>query len=127
MNVLLWILQGLLAALFLLAGLMKASQSKNVLRERGGKRTEWLDDVSAGTVRLIGLLELLAGIGLIVPQLTGILPWLTPLAAVGLVLTMIGAMTVNVRYGNRVAIIENIVLLLLAGFVAYSRFVLIPA
>ena len=87
----------------------------------------WIDDVSAGTIRVIGILELLAGFGLILPQLTGILPWLTPLAAVGLILTMIGALAVNVRYGNRAAIVENIVLLLLAAFVAYGRFVLVPA
>ena len=87
----------------------------------------WVDDVSAGTVKLIGILELSAGIGLILPQLTGILPWLTPSAAVGLVLTMIGAMIMNVRHGNRMAIVENIVLLLLAGSVAYGRFILIPA
>ncbi len=85
----------------------------------------WVDDVSDSTIKLIGILELLAAIGLILPQLTGILPWLTPLAAVGLVLTMIGAMIVNVR--NRITIIKNIVLLLLAAFVAYGRFVLIPA
>jgi uncharacterized membrane protein YphA (DoxX/SURF4 family) len=127
MNIVLWILQGLLVVLFLMAGLMKASQSKDALKERGGKHMNWVDDVSDGTVRLIGLLELLAGIGLILPQLTGILPWLTPLAAVGLVLTMIGAMMVNVRHGNRVAIVENIVLLLLAAFVAYGRFIIIPA
>ena len=87
----------------------------------------WVDDVSASRIRLIGILELLAGIGLILPQLTGILPWLTPLAAVGLVLTMIGALIVNVRNDNRLVIIENIVLLLLAAFVAYGRFVLFPA
>ncbi len=127
MNIALWILQGLLAVLFLMAGLMKASKSKDALKERGGEHMNWVDDVSAGTVKLIGILELLAGIGLILPQLTGILPWLTPLAAVGLVLTMIGALTVNVRHGNRLAVVENIVLLLLAGFVAYGRFLLIPA
>ncbi len=127
MNVALWILQGLLAVVFLLAGSMKASKSKEALKERGGKQMDWVDDVSAGTVKLIGTLEMLAGIGLLLPHLTGILPWLTPLAAVGLVLTMIGALVVNVRNGNRFAIVENSVLLLLAAFVAYGRFLLVPA
>ena len=127
MNVALWILQGLLTLVFLMAGFMKVSQSKDALKKRGGKQMYWVDDVSANTVRLIGTLELLAGLGLILPHLTGILPWLTPLAAVGLVLTMIGAMMVNARKGNRLAILENSVLLLLAAFVAYGRFLLIPA
>jgi uncharacterized membrane protein YphA (DoxX/SURF4 family) len=127
MNVALWILQGLLAVVFLLAGSMKASKSKEALKERGGEHMNWVDDVSAGTVKLIGILEILAGIGLLLPHLTGILPWLTPLAAVGLALTMIGALVVNVRNGNRFAIAENIVLLLLAAFVAYGRFLLVPA
>ncbi len=91
MNIVLWILQGLLAAMFLMAGLIKATKSKDEIKEAGGERMAWVDSVSASNVRLIGILELLAGIGLILPQVTGILPWLTPLAAVGLVLTMIGA------------------------------------
>lgn len=127
MNVVLWVLQGLLTLLFLMAGFMKLSKSKGVLKERGGKQMAWVDDVADSTIKLIGSLELLASIGLILPQLTRILPWLTPLAAVGLVLTMIGALTVNIRHGNRIAIVENIVLLLLAAFVAYGRFMLIPA
>ena len=70
---------------------------------------------------MIGIVELLAGIGLI-------LPWLTPLAAVGLVLTMIGAMPLPLRRGDRVqAIVTIIVLILLAAYVADGRFVLIPA
>ncbi len=125
MNIVLWIVQGLLAAVFLMAGFMKVSKSKDELKKKGGKQMSWVDDVSDSTIKLIGILELLAAIGLILPQLTGILPWLTPLAAVGLVLTMIGAMMVNVR--NRITIIKNIVLLLLAAFVAYGRFILIPA
>jgi uncharacterized membrane protein YphA (DoxX/SURF4 family) len=127
MNIVLWVVQGLLTLLFLMAGLMKVSKSKDELKKRGGKQMIWVDDVSASRIRLIGILELLAGIGLILPQLTGILPWLTPLAAVGLVLTMIGELIVNVRNDNRLVIIENIVLLLLAAFVAYGRFVLFPA
>ncbi len=125
MNIVLWIAQGLLAAVFLMAGFMKVSKSKDEIKKIGGKQMIWVDDVSANTIKLIGILEVLAAIGLILPQLTGILSWLTPLAAVGLVLTMIGAMIVNVR--NRITIIKNIVLLLLAAFVVYGRFVLIPA
>lgn len=128
MNIALWILQGLLAAMFLMAGFMKASKSKDEIKESGGERMAWVDDISANNIKLIGILEILAGIGLILPQLTGILPWLTPLAAIGLALTMIGALMLHVRRGDGVqAIVTNVVILLLAAFVAYGHFVLIPA
>lgn len=75
---------------------------------------------------ILAIMLLMAG--LILPQLTGILPWLTPVSAVGLVLTMMGAVILHMRRGDGVkAISVNIMLLLLAAFVAYGRFVLLPA
>lgn len=128
MNIILWILQGLLAAMFLMAGFMKASRSKDELKEKGGGRMDWTDDLSANNIKLIGIVEVLAGIGLLLPQMTGILPWLTPLAALGLVLTMVGAIILHIRRGDGPqAIVPNIVFLLFAAFVAYGRFVLISA
>lgn len=124
MNVILWIIQGLLAVIFLMAGMMKATQTKAGLKEKGGERMAWVDSLSDNNIKLIGILEILAGIGLIVPQLTGILPWLTPLAAVGLIFTMIGAIALHLKRGDSMqAIATNIVLLILAAFVAYGRFV----
>ena len=128
MNIALWIVQGLLAVVFLMSGFMKVSKSKDELKESGGERMAWVEDLTDRNIRLIGILELLASISLVLPQLTGILPWLTPLAAVGLVLTMIGAITLHIRRGDGPqAIGMNIVLLLMAAFVAYGRFVLVPA
>ncbi len=128
MNIALWVLQGLLAALFLMAGFMKATKSKAEIKESGGERMAWVDSVSAGNLRLIGILEVLIALGLVLPQLTGILPWLTPLAAVGFVCTMIGAAILHLqRKDGAQALVTNIVLLLLAAFVVYGRFVLIPA
>ena len=128
MNIALWIVQGLLAVMFLMAGFMKVSKSKDEIKASGGERMAWVEDLTDRNIRLIGILELLASTGLVLPQLTGILPWLTPLAAVGLVLTMIGAITLHVRRGDGPqAIGMNIVLLLMAAFVAYGRFVLVPA
>jgi len=127
MNIVLWILQGLLAILFLLFGGMRVVKSKDELKEMGDGRMDWVDDLSAGQVKLIGILEVLAAIGLILPALTNILPILTPLAAVGLVLTMVGAITLHLRRGDpRQALVMNAVLLLVATFVAYGRFVLVP-
>jgi uncharacterized membrane protein YphA (DoxX/SURF4 family) len=123
MNIVIWIVQGLLAAMFLMAGLMKASQPK----EKLSKNMAWVNDLSDSNVKLIGVLEILAAIGLVLPQVTGVLPWLTPLAAVGLGLIMVGAIITHVRRNENSVIGINIVLLLLAAFVAYGRFILIPA
>ena len=87
MNIVLWIVQILLALAFAMAGVMKTTQPIEKLATNMG----WVKDFTAQIVRLIGTLELLAAVGLILPAVTGILPWLTPVAAIGLVLTMVGA------------------------------------
>jgi hypothetical protein len=69
------------------------------------------------TVRAIGAVETVGAIGLILPALTGTLPWLTPLAAGGLVLLMIGAAFFNLRHHKYQGIVTNEVLMVLAGFV----------
>ena len=126
MNTVLWIVQGLIAVMFAMAGLMKLSKSRDDLMKQ--KDMIWVESVSAGNIRLIGLLELLAAVGLIVPQLTGILPWLTPLAALGLVLTMEGAVALHVKRGDGMKMISrNILFMLLAGIVAIGRFMIVPA
>ncbi len=122
MNIALWIVQGLLALVFGMTGMMKLTQPKAKLAAQMG----YVEDFSQGSVRLIGALELLGAIGLILPALTGILPMLTPLAALGLVLTMIGAMLTHLRRKEYPMIAANLVLLLLALFVAYGRFVAYP-
>jgi uncharacterized membrane protein YphA (DoxX/SURF4 family) len=121
MGIALWVAQVLLAAAFLVSGATKLSQPK----EKLAKNMAWVEDFSQGTVRIIGALEVVGAIGLVLPALTGILPWLTPIAALGLVLTMIGAALTHLRrteYGN---IAMNAVLLVLAAFVVYGRFVLV--
>ena len=122
MNITLWVVQILLALAFVMAGIMKVTQPVDRLEARMG----WVKDVGPRGVRLIGTLEILGAIGLIFPAVTGILPWLTPLAATGLVLTMIGAMITHGRRGEYSQIGINVVLLLLALFVAYGRFVIVP-
>ena len=122
MNIALWMVQGLLAIAFLMAGVLKATQPKEKLAERMG----WVHDFSPGTIKLIGVLEVLGAFGLILPMLTGILPWLTPLAAACLVLTMLGAIAVHLRHSEMASLPVNVVLLVLAAFVVYGRFVLAP-
>lgn len=122
MDTALWILQVLLAVAFVGAGLMKLTQPKAKIAER----MAWANDFSDTQVKFIGLVELLGAVGLILPAITRILPILTPLAAVGLVLTMIGAALVHVRRGEIPMIVPNLVLLVLAAIVAYGRFVAFP-
>ena len=122
MNIVLWIVQIVLALAFAIAGIMKVTQPVNRLETRMG----WVKDVGPRGVRLIGSLEILGAIGLILPAITGIWPWLTPLAAAGLALTMVGAMITHGRRGEYSSIGANLVLLLLALFVVYGRFVIVP-
>ncbi|MEV4581416.1 DoxX family protein [Nonomuraea jabiensis] len=119
MNVALWIIAGLLALAFLGAGLMKLSQPKEKLAASG---MAWTEDFSAGAVKGIGALELLAAIGLVLPAALGIVPVLTPLAAAGLVIVMIGAAVTHARRKEYQGIVINAVLLVLAAVVAWGRF-----
>ncbi len=122
MNIVLWVVQGLLAAAFLMAGSNKLMRSKEQLKPM----MAWVEDFSPQTLRIIGAVEVLGAIGLILPAATGILPGLTPLAAVGLVLTMLGAAATHLRRTEYPLIGVNAVLLLLALFVAYGRFAMAP-
>ena len=94
------------------------------LRAKSGKS---LNRFFPDVVRVIGALEVLGAIGIVLPALSGILPRLTPLAALGLVLTMIGAALTHLRRKEHGGIAVNAVLLILAAFVAYGRFFVLPA
>jgi len=114
----LWIVQGLLAALFLFAGVMKL-----VLP---------LDQMT-GTIplpgaflRFIGVVEVLGAVGLILPSLLRIRPGLTPLAACGLVIIMIGAVWITVAGGDVAPAMIPLLVGVLAAFVAYGRWRLAP-
>jgi uncharacterized membrane protein YphA (DoxX/SURF4 family) len=120
MNVVLWIIAGVLALAFLAAGLTKLSRSKEKLATTNGMG--WTNDVSAGTIKIIGGLEVLAAIGLILPAALGVAPVLVPLAALGLVLVMIGAVVTHARRKENQAILAPLVLLLLAAVVVWGRF-----
>lgn len=109
----LWIIQILVALGFGLAGLGKVLQSKEKLLSR----MAWVNDFSQSQVRMIGLLEVLGALGVILPAATGILPWLTPVAAAGLVLVMVGAMLTHIRRKEYPIVPVNLVLLILAALV----------
>jgi hypothetical protein len=120
MNIALWVAQSLLALVFLSTGLAKATLSKERLIMTG---QTGVAPYPLWFIRMIGTLELLGVVGLIAPQATGIAPVLTPLAAVGLAIIMVGAATTHWSLGERVPVFAvNLVLFLISLFVAVGRF-----
>jgi uncharacterized membrane protein YphA (DoxX/SURF4 family) len=115
----LWIAQVLLAAIFLATGTTKLTQPR--LKMAAGPM-RWAADVTDRQFRTIGLLEVVGAIGLILPAALGIAPLLTSLAAVGLVLVMVGAIYTHVRYDESERLAVPIVVLALALFVALEGF-----
>jgi hypothetical protein len=109
----LWIVQALLAALFLFAGGMKLILPLDKLTGPV--------ELPGWFIRFIGVCEVLGGLGLILPGLLRIRPGLTPLAAVGLVIIMIGAIAITLQGGLLSAALISLVVGLLAAFVAYGR------
>lgn len=118
MDIALWIVAGLLAVLFLAAGVAKALTST----EKLVASMAWVEGFSPGVVKLIGVLEVLAAIGLILPAWADIAPILVPFSATGLAIVMALAATVHARRGESQMIVVNVVLLAGAVFVAWGRF-----
>ena len=118
MNIALWIIAAVLAVLFLASGLQKLTQPY----EKLAKTMRWADKLGATAVKAIGVLEVLAAVGLILPAALGIAPVLVPLAATGLVLLMAGAIITHLRLGETQPLAMNIALLVLAAVVVWGRF-----
>ena len=113
----LWIVQGLLAALFLFAGGMKLAIPMEKLAS---------PLLSGAFVRFIGVVEVLGALGLILPGLLRIGPKLTPLAAAGLVIIMVGAVAISVATGPVAGALVPLITGLLAAYIAYGRTRLVP-
>lgn len=119
MNTALWIIQGLLSVMFVMAGVMKSTQPIDKLLKSG---VTWVDRFPLATVRIIGLSELLGALGLFLPWLLNIIPVLTPVAASALAFIQLLAIFHHAKHKESKAIVFNIVLLTLAAFVAYGRY-----
>jgi uncharacterized membrane protein YphA (DoxX/SURF4 family) len=123
MNIVLWIIQILLALLFLFAGGTKLVLPIDVLMSMGSPNAIPLPGL---LVRFIGVCEILGALGLILPGLLRIRPGLTPLAAVGLVIIMIGATVLTAAGDGFAMALPPLVVGVLAAFVAYGRWRLAP-
>ncbi len=122
MSIALWIAQVLLAGMYGMAGNMKMFQPDSV---RKNAQMTWAHDKQDEYIRFVGISELLGAVGLILPILTGILAWLTPVAAIGLsLIQLLAIFSVHLPKKEYNVIPVNIVLLALSVFVTYGRFAL---
>jgi uncharacterized membrane protein len=120
MNIALWIVQALLAALFLFAGGIKlVMPMEEMMKQMPIPLPGWF-------VLFTGVVEVLGAIGLILPRLLGIRPGLTPLAAAGLMIVMIGATVYTFAAGDVASALIPLVVGLITAFVAYGRWRLTP-
>ena len=121
MKVALWTVQVILAVAFLFAGVLHGFRQEEAKAQLG-----WPAAVSPALLTFIGIVEIAGAIGLVLPALTNRLPWLTPLAALGLVALMLLAILFHISRGEYPNVLFNVVLLVLAAFVAYGRWALVP-
>ena len=114
MNIVLWILQVLLAAAFLAHGLLFLFPPPAIAALMNASLPRWFQ-------LFLGIAEILAAVGLILPGLTRILPWLVTWAAVGIIIVMVSATIYHVVRGEISSAAVTLVLLAMATFVAYQR------
>lgn len=122
MNIALWIVASVLAVGFTAGSIVKLTWS----HERYAAKLHWPADFTAGQVRFIGVVELLGGLGLLLPGLLDIAPVLVPIAASGMALYMAGAVTERVRRNEPKELLGDLVFLTALLFVAWGRFGLVP-
>ena len=117
MNLALWIVSGLLATAYLFSGGGKLILTKEKIATMSSS-AGWVEDFSPGSVRAIGALEALGAVGLVLPAVLDIAPGLVPLAALGLVMIMVGAVITRIRRQEFKVMVADLGYLILAGFVA---------
>lgn len=125
MNTVLWVLTGLLGAAVTIGGATMLVLSKERYRSLH-ETQQWVDDFTAGQVKVIGTIKLLGALGLLLPAIGDVAPGLVPVAACGLALFMAGAGTTRFRRHEMVSLVGDLVFLGLFAFVAWGRFELEP-
>ncbi|HEY7221971.1 MAG TPA: DoxX family protein [Candidatus Binatia bacterium] len=118
MHIALWVVQVLLAAEFLFSGVMKFVMPVEEMTKQMA--------LPGWFLHFIGVAEVLGGLGLILPGLFGVGSGVTPIAAAGLVVIMIGACVITLMIGGGVLVLIPLVTGVLAAFVAYGRWQVIP-
>ena len=119
MNIVLWILQVLLAAAFLAHGWLFLSPPPEVVEQMNATLPRWFQ-------LFLGVMEVLAGVGLTLPGMTRILPWLVTWAAVGVMIVTVSATVLHVVRGEMSSAGITLILLAMATFVAYMRHRVLP-
>ena len=125
MNIVLWILAGMLAVAFGIGGAAQIILTKERYRSLA-RSQHWVDDFGSRHVKAIGTIKIIGVIGLVLPPLVGIFPVLSPLAACGLILVMAGAATTRFRRSEWGLMVGDTVYLLAFAFLAWGRFSLAP-
>ncbi len=121
MNRALWIAQIVLGVYFVAVGVMHF-----IVPEGLPDQMAWMYDLSTGLHVVSGAAEILGGLGLILPAVTGVRTDLVPLAAAGLMLVMVGAIVYHIGRSETQNIFFNVVLIAILGFIAYGRYRLHP-
>jgi uncharacterized membrane protein YphA (DoxX/SURF4 family) len=121
MNIILWVLQIVFGLFFLFIGVMHFVLPPNL-----PAMMSWMYELPSGLHVVSGILEILGGLGLILPGLFRTQTRLTPLAALGLVFVMVGAAVWHITRGEAQNVVQNLVIAALLGFVAYGRWKLSP-
>ena len=121
MNIALWTVAGLLAIVYVASGGLKIIASKERIAATGAA-AGWVEDFKPRTIKTIGVLELLGGLGLVLPALLGIAPDLVPLAALGLAMIMVGAAITRISRREYKFMLADLAYLVLIAFVAWGRF-----
>ena len=116
-NISLWATQGLLGAMYLMAGIMK---STTPVAEMAAKMA-WVNEYPEAFIRFIGVSEFLGALGLILPSLLRIQPKLTVWAAIGLSLVQVFAIFFHIQHNETNVLGINFVMLLLSLFIAWGR------
>jgi uncharacterized membrane protein YphA (DoxX/SURF4 family) len=124
-NTVAWVLQALLAVAFLFHGILYVLSPEPLVRSMR-EQGQWPPSIPAPFRVFIGVAELLAAVGLILPGLLHVLTFLTPLAAAGLVVVMAGAVVFHARRGEGAAVVPVAVLLVLSAVVVFLRWQVAP-
>jgi hypothetical protein len=119
-DIALWVAAGIVGAASLAASLNKLLVPREKLLSN--PQMAWAEDFTQSQIRLIAVAELAGAIGVILPQATGVLPVLTPLAACGIIALQLGALRMHAKRHETMNIAINLFMIALAVFVAVGRF-----